>query len=129
MPEDQENPQTVQPLTPTYWIRLTLTYLVIPALLFACAGDFAWPQAERGHSVCDSGPYRIVRHPGYAGNILPLVGYVLALSSLWTILPAAFALVIIIVRTALEDRTLMEELPGYADYAQKVRYRLFPGIY
>ncbi len=86
-------------------------------------------QADRGHVVCDSGPYRIVRHPGYAGNILPLPGIVMALSSVWTLIPAAIALIIAVVRTALEDRTLQEELPGYRDYAQRVRYRLFPGIY
>jgi protein-S-isoprenylcysteine O-methyltransferase Ste14 len=86
-------------------------------------------QTDRGHVVCDSGPYRIVRHPGYAGNILPLPGIVLALSSLWTLIPAAVALVIVVIRTALEDRTLQEELPGYQEYARRVRYRLFPGIY
>jgi protein-S-isoprenylcysteine O-methyltransferase Ste14 len=86
-------------------------------------------QTDRGHVVCDSGPYRIVRHPGYAGNILPLPGIVLALSSLWTIIPAAVALVIAVIRTALEDQTLHDELPGYQEYARGVRYRLFPGIY
>ncbi len=86
-------------------------------------------QTDRGHIVCDNGPYRIVRHPGYAGNMLPLLGIVLALSSLWTIIPAVVALVIALIRTALEDRTLQEELPGYPAYAQRVRYRLFPGIY
>jgi protein-S-isoprenylcysteine O-methyltransferase Ste14 len=69
-------------------------------------------QTDRGHVVCDSGPYRIVRHPGYAGNILSLLGIVLAFSSLWTLIPAAVALVIAVIRTALEDRTLQEELPG-----------------
>jgi protein-S-isoprenylcysteine O-methyltransferase Ste14 len=86
-------------------------------------------QTDRGHVVCDSGPYRIVRHPGYAGNILPLPGIVLALSSVWTIIPAMVALILAVIRTALEDRALQEELPGYRDYAQCVRYRLFPGIY
>jgi protein-S-isoprenylcysteine O-methyltransferase Ste14 len=86
-------------------------------------------QTDRGHAVCDSGPYRIVRHPGYAGNIPPLLGIVLALSSLWTLIPAAVALVIAVIRTALEDRTLQEELPGYKEYARRVRCRLFPGIY
>jgi len=86
-------------------------------------------QTERGHVVCDSGPYRFIRHPGYAGNILPLPGIVLALSSVWTLIPAAVALIIAVVRTILEDRTLLEELPGYQDYAQRVRYRLIPGIY
>jgi protein-S-isoprenylcysteine O-methyltransferase Ste14 len=86
-------------------------------------------QTDRGHEVCDSGPYRILRHPGYAGNILPLLGIVLALSSLWTLIPAAVALVIAVIRTTLEDRTLQEELPGYQEYARRVRYRLIPGIY
>jgi protein-S-isoprenylcysteine O-methyltransferase Ste14 len=86
-------------------------------------------QTDRGHVVCDSGPYRIVRHPGYAGNILPLAGIVLALGSIWTLIPATVALIITVIRTTLEDRTLQDELPGYRDYAQRVRYRLIPGIF
>ncbi|AOY88036.1 isoprenylcysteine carboxyl methyltransferase [Marinobacter salinus] len=86
-------------------------------------------QTERGHVVCDTGPYRFVRHPGYAGNILPLFGIVLALGSVWTLIPAALAAIISVIRTALEDKTLQEELPGYRDYVQRVRYRLIPGIY
>ena len=86
-------------------------------------------QTERGHVVCDTGPYRFVRHPGYAGNILPLFGIVLALGSVWTLIPTAVALIIMVIRTALEDLTLLEELSGYRDYAQRVRYRLIPGIY
>ena len=86
-------------------------------------------QTDRGHVVCDSGPYRIVRHPGYAGNIPPLLGSVLALGSVWTLIPAAVALIIAVIRTVLEDQTLQEELPGYRYYAQRVRYRLIPGIY
>ncbi|MEN8727248.1 MAG: isoprenylcysteine carboxylmethyltransferase family protein, partial [Sulfurovum sp.] len=86
-------------------------------------------QTDRGHSVCDSGPYRIVRHPGYAGNLLALAGIIMALNSMWTLIPAVAALVIAVMRTALEDKTLHDELPGYRDYARRVRYRLFPGIY
>lgn len=86
-------------------------------------------QTDRGHTVCDSGPYRFVRHPGYAGNILALPGVALCLGSLWTFVPAALALVIAVTRTELEDRTLQEELPGYRDYARRVRYRLLPGVY
>ena len=86
-------------------------------------------QTDRGHVVCDSGPYRFVRHPGYAGNIFPLFGIVLALGSVWTLVPAVVALLISVVRTVLEDRTLQEELPGYRDYARRVRYRLIPGIF
>ena len=86
-------------------------------------------QTERGHVVCDSGPYRFVRHPGYAGNLLPLFGIVLALGSVWTLIPAAVASIISVIRTVLEDQTLQKELPGYRDYAQRVCYRLIPGIY
>ena len=86
-------------------------------------------QTDRGHTVCDSGPYRIVRHPGYAGNILPLPGIVLALGSVWALIPAIVALIITVIRTILEDRTLQEELPGYLEYARRVRYRLIPGIF
>ena len=79
--------------------------------------------------VCDSGPYRIVRHPGYAGNILALPGIVLALGSVWTIIPVIVALIIAVIRTVLEDKTLQEELPGYRDYVLRVRYRLIPGVF
>ena len=85
-------------------------------------------QTDRGHVVCDSGPYRFVRHPGYAGNILALFGIVLALGSVWTLIPAVAASIIAVIRTVLEDQTLQEELPGYRDYAQRVRFRLIPGI-
>jgi protein-S-isoprenylcysteine O-methyltransferase Ste14 len=81
------------------------------------------------HTVCDSGPYRFVRHPGYAGNIIALFGIVLALGSLWALIPATVASIIAMIRTVLEDRTLQAELPGYRDYAQRVRYRLIPWIY
>jgi protein-S-isoprenylcysteine O-methyltransferase Ste14 len=86
-------------------------------------------QSERGHVVCDTGPYKIVRHPGYAGNILPPFAMALALDSVWILIPATAAVVLAVVRTALEDRTLQKELPGYREYADRVRYRLMPGIY
>lgn len=86
-------------------------------------------QKERGHAVCVTGPYRIIRHPGYAGNLLALFGIVMALDSLWALIPAIAALVIVLIRTTLEDQTLQAELPGYREYTCRVRYRLFPGIY
>jgi protein-S-isoprenylcysteine O-methyltransferase Ste14 len=70
-----------------------------------------------------------VRHPGYAGNILGVFGIVLALNSVWTLIPAIVASIIAVIRTVLEDRTLTDELPGYRDYTQRVRYRLIPWIY
>lgn len=86
-------------------------------------------RTDQGHVVCDSGPYQLVRHPGYAGNIFALFGVVLALGSIWTLLPVTVALAVSVLRTALEDRALQAELPGYRDYAGRVPYRLMPGIF
>lgn len=86
-------------------------------------------QKDRGHHVVTSGPYRIVRHPGYAGGVIAMIAAPLLLGSLWALIPAAAYTVLIVVRTRLEDRTLLEELPGYRDYAQRTRYRLLPGLW
>jgi len=86
-------------------------------------------QTERGHSVASSGPYRFVRHPGYAGWMISNVAVVVMLGSMWALIPAVIAVLALVARTALEDRTLREELPGYEEYAQRVRYRLVPGIW
>ena len=86
-------------------------------------------QPDRGHVVCDTGPYRFVRHPGYAGNILALLGIVLALGSVGALITAGLATFISVIRTGLEDQALHKELLGYRDYAQRVRYRLIPGVY
>lgn len=86
-------------------------------------------QTERGHQVCDTGPYRFVRHPGYAGSLLSAVGIPLALDSMWAFVAVVVALAVSLARTTLEDRTLMEELPGYREYARRVPYRLFPGLW
>lgn len=86
-------------------------------------------QTDRGQHVVSSGPYRWVRHPGYAGALLAYLATPLLLDSTWALLPAIFLTVVLIVRTRLEDRTLQAELPGYRDYAQRVRYRLLPGVW
>jgi protein-S-isoprenylcysteine O-methyltransferase Ste14 len=86
-------------------------------------------QTERGHTVCESGPYRYVRHPGYVGSILSILGIPLILGSLWALIPAVVGGAAFIVRTALEDRTLQLELKGYAAYAAQVKYRLIPFIF
>ena len=70
-----------------------------------------------------------VRHPGYVGFITASFATALALGSLWALVPAALGMCLFVVRTALEDRTLQEELAGYKEYAQKVRYRLVPGLW
>jgi protein-S-isoprenylcysteine O-methyltransferase Ste14 len=86
-------------------------------------------QEERAHAVASSGPYRFVRHPGYAANIVTMFAVSLLLGSLWTLIPAALSALAFIVRTALEDNTLQRELDGYVGYARQVRYRLVPGIW
>lgn len=86
-------------------------------------------QKDRGHVVCDSGPYQIVRHPGYAGSFCTYLIIPLILDSIWAFIVVAVLLLVTITRTYLEDRTLQEELPGYREYASRVKYRLFPGIW
>lgn len=86
-------------------------------------------QKERGHTVQTGGPYRFVRHPGYFSLLFTYVTMPLALGSLWACLPAALLIVNLFVRTALEDRTLQNELEGYKEYAARVRYRLIPGVW
>jgi protein-S-isoprenylcysteine O-methyltransferase Ste14 len=86
-------------------------------------------QTDRGQTVCRTGPYRFVRHPGYIGAILQSPGTSILLGSLWSLVPAAAAVVFMIVRTALEDRMLQNELAGYKDYVKEVAYRLVPRIW
>lgn len=86
-------------------------------------------QEDRGHAVVSSGPYRCVRHPGYDGWVLMSVGTPLMLGSPWALIPGALSALLMIVRTALEDQTLQAELPGYREYAARVRYRLLPGVW
>ena len=86
-------------------------------------------QEERGHRVISDGPYRWVRHPGYAGAILAQFGMPFLLGSPWALIPSLFFAVGYILRTALEDRTLVRELPGYEEYTHKTRYRLLPWVW
>ena len=86
-------------------------------------------QEDRGHTVCTSGPYKYVRHPMYVGVILIMLCFPLSLGSLYTLIPAVVIMVLFLIRTALEDKTLREELPGYKEYSQKVRFRLIPGLW
>lgn len=86
-------------------------------------------QTDRGHVVVDSGPYAIVRHPGYVGAIAMAVGMALALGSLWALLPAGLASGLLVLRTQWEDQVLRKELQGYEEYTQRVRYKLLPCVW
>jgi protein-S-isoprenylcysteine O-methyltransferase Ste14 len=86
-------------------------------------------QEDRGHQVVTGGPYRHVRHPMYLGIILLFPCMTWFLGSWWALVPASLIAMLMVIRTALEDRTLQAELPGYAEYAQQVRYRLLPGVW
>lgn len=86
-------------------------------------------QTEHGHHVVDSGPYAYMRHPGYVGFSAWILSTPLLLGSAGSFIPASIAVVLLVVRTALEDRTLKAELPGYAEYAARVRFRLIPGVW
>jgi protein-S-isoprenylcysteine O-methyltransferase Ste14 len=95
----------------------------------AFLSDVVRIQTDRGHTVCTTGPYRYVRHPMYTGVIFMFLCFPLSLGSWYSYIPAALIAALFILRTALEDKTLKAELFGYADYAEKVRFRLIPGIW
>ncbi len=86
-------------------------------------------QDERGHRVCDTGLYSFVRHPGYAGMFLSLLAFPLIMESYWAVIPMCVGVLFLVVRTYLEDRFLTTELPGYAEYVGRTRWRLIPGVF
>ncbi len=106
------------------WLLLTWAMLVNPH--FEATVRI---QMDRHHRVVTSGPYAIVRHPGYVGAALWVIGSPLIVGSAYGQIPAGIAVGLLVLRTWLEDKTLQAELPGYADYAKKVKYRLIPGIW
>jgi protein-S-isoprenylcysteine O-methyltransferase Ste14 len=86
-------------------------------------------QTERGQKVIDTGPYAVVRHPGYVGGILFCLGIALCLGSVWALIPAGLASALLILRTRWEDQTLQAELPGYREYTERVRSKMLPGVW
>ncbi len=125
------------------WLQAPDWLVVLGYLLFVLsfAGQI-WPQAtnrhfepgvriqtDRQHTVIDTGPYALVRHPGYVSGALLAISVALVLGSLVALLPAAIVIAALVMRTIIEDRTLQQELPGYADYALRVRYRWVPGVW
>ena len=95
----------------------------------AYLSDVVRIQKDRGHTVCTTGPYKYIRHPMYAGVILIFLCFPLSLGSLYSFIPAALIIGLFVLRTLLEDETLKEELSGYKEYVQKVRFRLLPGVW
>ena len=102
-----------------FWVMTANTFL----------SSFVRIQDDRGHTTVTTGPYRYVRHPMYAGMFFYFLGTPLLLGSWWALVPSVLNVITFIIRTALEDRTLQAELPGYAEYAQRVRHRLVPGVW
>lgn len=86
-------------------------------------------QADRGQTVCTTGPYRVLRHPGNAGMIVGTLGLPLLFTSAWSLIPALLFAALLVVRTYLEDRTLSAELSGYVEYRAHTRFRLVPGVW
>jgi protein-S-isoprenylcysteine O-methyltransferase Ste14 len=126
-----------------HWSRVPIWLQAVGAILVALSyyvfyltfreNSYAAPtvkiQSERGHRVVSTGPYAMVRHPMYAGAVAFFVGTPLLLGSWWGLAIAPALIVLLSVRALLEERTLADELPGYRDYAARVRYRLVPGIW
>jgi protein-S-isoprenylcysteine O-methyltransferase Ste14 len=119
------------------WVHISGLVLLVasyPLFIWAMASNkyFATTvriQKERGHIVQTGGPYRFVRHPGYASLLVSYLSLPIALGSLWAVIPAVVLVSNLFVRTVLEDRTLENELDGYKEYGVRVRYRLIPGIW
>jgi protein-S-isoprenylcysteine O-methyltransferase Ste14 len=86
-------------------------------------------QTDRGQTVCKEGPYRFVRHPGYVGGVLFTVTIGIVLGSRWASIPQVIAALMLVWRTAREDKTLQVELPGYAEFTKETKYRLVPGVW
>jgi protein-S-isoprenylcysteine O-methyltransferase Ste14 len=86
-------------------------------------------QADRGQTVIDTGPYAVVRHPGYVSWFPLSVGIALSLGSLWALIPAGLSCLVLVLRAQWEDQTLQAELPGYKEYTQRVRSKMLPGVW
>ncbi len=121
---------------PSYFVGAGIVFMIFSCMITTTAmrsnaffSATVRIQPERGQTVVDQGPYRIIRHPGYLGGILFYIGCGFLLDSVWTFIPIALIMLILSIRTNLEDNTLQQELPGYKEYTQKVRFRLFPRIW
>jgi len=126
------------------WTPEVSIYLHITGLILYLSGSimFSWSmvsnkffstsvriQIDRDHKVENRGPYKFVRHPGYAGFIISTLGVPFVLGSLWALIPAIITGILFIIRTKLEDKTLLNELPGYKDFSEETKFKLIPGIW
>jgi len=113
------------------WIGLGIALAIVWWVMSVNPFASRWVriQENRGHEVITEGPYRHVRHPMYVGTIIFVICVPIILGSWWGLIPGVATGLLFVVRTALEDRTLLMKLPGYQDYALHVRYRLLPGIW
>jgi protein-S-isoprenylcysteine O-methyltransferase Ste14 len=117
------------------WLHLTGVLLFVTGwtfFLWAMASNPFFSESVRihnDHQVASHGPYRFVRHPGYFGNLIGILGQPLLFGSWWAFIPAILTIIAFVIRTALEDKTLHNELAGYSVYARQVRYRLIPGLW
>ena len=126
------------------WSPAIADWIHVSALILMLSGQafFSWSmisnhffstavrlQFDRSHQVATRGPYKYVRHPGYVGFIILNLATPLILGSLWALIPGAILTILFLIRTALEDKTLRNELEGYKEYAQNVPYRLIPGLW
>ena len=117
------------------WLQIAGLLLVVPAcplavwVLATNAYASRVVRLQDGHQVVSTGPYRYVRHPMYTGTLLSWVAAALALGSWWMFVPAMAGIALVVWRTAREDATLQEKLPGYREYTQQTPYRLIPGVW
>jgi protein-S-isoprenylcysteine O-methyltransferase Ste14 len=86
-------------------------------------------QTDREHTVCETGLYKFVRHPAYLGSIIQSLGFPLLFGSLWSVIPICLLILLLLLRTKLEDQTLRNELKGYTVYCEKTRYKIIPFIW
>lgn len=86
-------------------------------------------QSDRGHTVCETGLYKFIRHPGYFGMIISTAGFPFLLGSYWCTIPVCVSIVLLLIRTSLEDKMLIKELNGYLEYSHKTRYKIIFGIW
>jgi protein-S-isoprenylcysteine O-methyltransferase Ste14 len=113
-------------------IVIMIAASVISTWAMAVNKFFEWTvriQDDRQQYVCVSGPYKIMRHPGYAGLIVSILAYPLILGSWWGFVLSGILTIMIVIRTALEDHTLQNEMSGYREYAKQVKYRLIPLVW